>query len=190
MFRTLVPHRWSKQDAFVRRIKDGWLVPNTVFTTCTVNRNFRTACHTDRGDLAEGFGNLVAFEGERGYHGGYTIFPRFRVGVDARMGDFLGMDVHEWHGNTPLTSKEPHDPALPDNDQHERISLVCYCRVAMAKCDAFAVEDQKRVDFTSNYNSHWERFQTEGTKAGPPQDGLEDDVELLSFMTPSADPQD
>jgi hypothetical protein len=71
-FRKLVPHRWANQHRFVQRIKDGWLVPNTVFTTCTVNRNFRTAIHTDRGDLAEGFGNLVAFEGERGYEGGVT----------------------------------------------------------------------------------------------------------------------
>ena len=30
----------------------------------------------------------------------YTVFPQFGVGVDVRSGDFLAMDVHQWHSNT------------------------------------------------------------------------------------------
>ena len=45
------------------------------------------------------FGNLTVLERGK-YHGGYTVFPQFGIGVDARSGDFLSMDVHQWHSNT------------------------------------------------------------------------------------------
>ena len=35
-------------------------------------------------------------------NGGYTCFPQFGIGVDVRRGDFLAMDVHEWHMTTPI----------------------------------------------------------------------------------------
>jgi hypothetical protein len=55
----------------------------------------------DAGDLREGFGNLTVIERGK-YDGGFTLFPRFKVGVNLRTGDFLAMDVHEWHCNTEM----------------------------------------------------------------------------------------
>ena len=58
---------------------------------------------------------------ERGdkYEGAYTGFPQYGVGVDVRTGDFLAMDVHQVHGNTPKS---------PDTDNSIRLSLVNYLR--------------------------------------------------------------
>ena len=88
---------------------------------------------------------------ERGaYHGGYTLFPQYRIGFDLRTGDFLAMDVHEWHCNTELYETEADkkiNAALPriHKDDLEtgtqgaerpftRVSFVCYLREKLQKC--------------------------------------------------------
>ena len=71
------------------------------FSTITINRNFRN-CFTSRpGDFKDGFEILTVTERGK-YHGGYTIFPQFGVAVDVSCQDFLAMDVHQWHSNTPI----------------------------------------------------------------------------------------
>ena len=130
-FQALHPRRWRNQKAYIAThgIADkGWTIAGTAFTTATVNYNFRTAYHQDSGDLHEGFGNLTVIEMGDPYKGGHTVFKRYRVAVDLRMGDFLAMDVHEVHGNTPI---EAADPARPD---YGRCTLVCYCRENMKNC--------------------------------------------------------
>ena len=133
-FKMQVPGRWANQNSFVESTgirEKGWCIPGTVFTTVTVNRNYRTGLHQDAGDLREGFGNLTVLEGPGPrYEGGYTVFPQYRVAVDVRTGDFLGMDVHEFHGNTPIVGPEG----------HERVSVVCYTRVEMRGCGPWESE--------------------------------------------------
>ena len=80
-------------------------IPETAFSTVTINRNFRTAMHRDAGDFRDGFGNLTVIERGK-YHGGYTIFPQYGVGIDLRNNDFVAMDVHQWHCNTPMYETE------------------------------------------------------------------------------------
>jgi len=94
-------------------------VKGTSFSTLTTNLNFRTAVHTDKGDWPTGFGNLVVIEKGAPYKGAYTGFPQYGVAVDCRNGDFLAMNVHEPHGNTPM---------IKTDDTSQRISLVSYLR--------------------------------------------------------------
>ena len=68
--------------------------------------------------------NLIVCEKGR-YKGGCTGFPQFGVAVDVRHGDFLAMDVHEWHCNTKL---------IPIDKDYTRLSLVAYLREQMIKC--------------------------------------------------------
>ena len=104
MFEKLIPEAYQKQLSRANE-KSHLKIPETAFSTITINRNFRTALHKDAGDFSEGFGNLTVIE--RGsYHGGYTVFPQFGVGVDVRSGDFLAMDVHQWHSNTSIFETE------------------------------------------------------------------------------------
>ena len=94
-------------------------IKGTAFSTVTTNLNFRTAAHTDSGDWPTGFGNLVVIEKGESYKGAYTGFPQYGVAVDCRNGDFLAMDVHQVHGNSPMD---------PKDETSQRLSLVSYLR--------------------------------------------------------------
>ena len=78
-----------------------FVIKNTAFSTLTINHNWRTALHKDTGDFKEGFGNLTVIERGK-YHGGYTVFPQYGIGINLRNSDFCAMDVHQWHANTPM----------------------------------------------------------------------------------------
>jgi hypothetical protein len=121
-FKRLTPKNHKIQHKQAQKTK--FVIKNTSFSTVTINYNWRTALHKDAGDLKEGFGNLVVLE-EGEYKGGCTGFPQFKVAVDCRHGDFLAMDVHEWHCNTKIK---------PISDDHTRLSLVAYLREKMIKC--------------------------------------------------------
>ena len=94
-------------------------IKGTAFSTLTTNLNFRTAAHTDKGDWPSGFGNLVVIERGSNYTGSYTGFPQYGIAVDCRTGDFLAMDVHQVHGNSPM---------VKEDETSQRISLVSYLR--------------------------------------------------------------
>lgn len=116
VFRVWIPDRWMAQFATVCQAKN-WQVHGTAFSTITVNRNFRTAYHTDKGDLKAGFSCLTTL----GKHtGGLLVIPRYRVAFNVKPGSVLMMDAHEFHGNTQITG--------------ERIACVLYCRERIAKC--------------------------------------------------------
>ena len=101
-------------------------IEGTAFSTVTTNLNFRTAAHTDSGDWPTGFGNLVVIERGAPYKGAYTGFPQYGVAVDCRTGDFLAMDVHQLHGNSPME---------PKDETSQRLSLVSYLREGIVtKC--------------------------------------------------------
>jgi hypothetical protein len=93
-------------------------IPGTSFTTITTNVNFQTTIHCDKGDDAEGFGNLAVIEHGK-YTGAETCFPQYGIGVNVRSGDVLFMDVHQPHGNLPMNKK---------TDETTRLSIVCYLR--------------------------------------------------------------
>jgi hypothetical protein len=99
-FKVLIPENHKKQfDRASQQPK--YQIEGTAFSSITLNRNFRTALHRDAGDFREGYGNLSVIERGK-YHGGFTLFPQYNIGFNVRTGDFLAMDVHEWHCNTEM----------------------------------------------------------------------------------------
>lgn len=138
-FRVLVPDRHAAQ--YERANSTEFVIPNTSFSTVTINYNWRTALHKDDGDFKDGFGNLMVLE-EGKYKGGYLGFPRYGVAVDVRMGDFLAMDVHDWHCNTAM------EPVQKGAD-YTRLSIVCYLREKMERCKGTSLaESIKRSNQT------------------------------------------
>lgn len=134
-YRDLLPAKWRNQRAAADKIDSRFLVPETVFTTITVNKSFRTAAHRDAGDLNTGFSNLLVV-GSGDYTGGYLVFPELRVAVNVRPGDLLLVNNHEIiHGNTPI---------VLTNDDAERISLVCYFREKMLDLRSWEYESARR----------------------------------------------
>lgn len=124
-FERLVPDRYAAQQAMIERTSPDFVIPKTVFTTVTVNKNWATAVHTDRGDLKEGFGVLAAFRAGVPFKGCFFCLPAWRVAIDMHNCDLLFADVHQWHGNTPFHGA----PGL-----YERISLVLYYRENIQNC--------------------------------------------------------
>ncbi len=148
-FKKLIPDRHKKQYERAKK-KSFYQIEDTAFSSLTINRNFRTALHQDAGDYKEGYGNLSVVERGK-YHGGYTLFPQYGVGVDLRTGDFIAMDVHEWHCNSKLYETDEdkrynkdlpnvfnHDPntgTMGSTDKYSRISFVCYLREKIIDCN-------------------------------------------------------
>ena len=161
-FKSLVPEAHRSQLAEVKK-QPMYQIGDTAFSTLTVNMNFRTALHKDAGDYSKGFGNLSVIEWGK-YHGGETLFPRFGVGFNLRTGDFIAMDVHEWHTNAPIhETKEDaaYNKTLPDirtreattgvagsQEKYQRLSFVCYFREKIAHCvEKDTHEYYKKSDF-------------------------------------------
>jgi len=135
LFKEHLPDRWQNQKNEWDKTHEDFRIQNTVFTTVTVNKNFRTACHYDNGDLFEGFGNLAVLETGK-YSGGYTVIPKYGVAVNVRNCDLALFDVHELHANTAIVADRP----------YERISIVCYFRKKMTDCGS-AKEELQRIKY-------------------------------------------
>lgn len=134
-YKDLLPMKWGNQRAAADKIDSRFLVPETVFTTITVNKSFRTAAHRDAGDLDSGLSNLLVV-GSGDYTGGYLVFPELRIAVNVRPGDLLLVNNHEIiHGNTPIVLNNP---------EAERISLVCYFREKMLDLRSWEYESARR----------------------------------------------
>ena len=148
-FKSLVPDKYALQRKAAEKMTMVH-IKDTAFSSVTINRNFRTALHKDDGDFKDGYGNLSVIE--RGsYHGGYTLMPEFGIGFNVRTGDFLAMDVHQWHCNTELyetAEDKEKNKGLPriHKDSLEtgtlgaekpfsRVSFVCYLREKLRDCN-------------------------------------------------------
>ncbi len=129
-YRKLMPKEYKKQRAIADKTSQDFVIKGTSFTTVTVNKNWQTAVHKDAGDFKDGFGNLVAIR--RGdYHGGHFVVVRWGVGFDLQNGDLLLVDVHQWHGNTPI---------IKESKSATRLSLVMYYRENMVHCETMEKE--------------------------------------------------
>jgi len=122
----LCPKYYSKQRALADSTNRNYVIPETSFTTITVNESFRTACHQDAGDFSEGFGNLIVYNDES-YDGGLFVLPQYGIAIDLQNTDILFVDVHKWHGNTEMVARQGFEKAF-------RISFVLYYRENMFKC--------------------------------------------------------
>lgn len=155
-YKRLLPKQYAlqkkKANATPFRIAD------TAFTTITLNLNWQTFVHTDKGDDAEGMGNLAVIERGK-YEGGETCFPQYGVGVDVRTGDALYMDVHQPHGNLPIK--------LLTKDA-QRLSIVSYLRMKIYEKTKGMTKAEMRTHL-DNLNSCLEegkcsRFRTQRRK--------------------------
>lgn len=120
-YKEYIPENYAEQKKKARQTP--YHIADTAFTTVTTNVNYQTTVHVDKGDDIDGFGNLAVIEYGK-YNGGETCLPQYGIGVDVRTGDVLYMNVHEPHGNLPVT--------LESKDA-KRLSIVCYLRTSIWK---------------------------------------------------------
>ena len=142
MFKELVNERYIIQKERANETPD-FVIEDTCFSTITLNYSWQTALHRDAGDFVKGFGNLIVLEdheNQNTFEGCYTGFPQYGIAVNVRQGDFLAMDVHEWHCNTELIPKNKtifgkwSDIEIRNKWYLNRLSVVCYLRDNMIRC--------------------------------------------------------
>lgn len=127
LYQLCFPDNWNKQRLFVESLNQNMVIGKSVFTTITVNQDFRTRTHRDTGDYNSGFGCLAVFG--KGFRGGELLLPDYKIEVQMNEGDLLFFDVHELHCNNPIYGKG-------------RVSLVCYAREGIAeKCKDVSVDE-------------------------------------------------
>jgi hypothetical protein len=123
-YKELIPEKWEIQNQYAKATDNNYVIEGTTFTTVTVNKDFQTAVHKDAGDLKNGFGNLSCYK-TKGSKGGYFVLPEYKIAFDLGSTDLLLVDVHKWHGNTPI---------INETEEDERISFVMYYREKTIKC--------------------------------------------------------
>jgi hypothetical protein len=119
VFKACLPFEYAVQMAEVNKVPDDLKIARTAFTTLTDNRNLRTACHKDEGDLRQGTGCMATL-GK--WQRSELVIPQFSLAANYQPGDLLLADVHLWHGNAPMV------------EGGERITAVLYCRERMHEC--------------------------------------------------------
>jgi hypothetical protein len=115
------PDKWLHQYEIYKKSPKEFIIPNTNFSTITLNNTFRTATHKDKGDCKKG---LTCFTTKKigDYSGGELHFPEYDVGVNVEEGDLLIFNPHIIHCNNEIKGDG-------------RVSFVFYLREKMNKCD-------------------------------------------------------
>lgn len=137
--------RYDVQRAIADATSQDFVIPNTAFTTMTVNKNWQTACHQDAGDLKEGFGVMSVLANGK-YDGCYLVIPAYRVAFNVRNTDIILFDSTEWHGNTSFIGLK---------ESYNRVSVVHYYRKDMVKCGT-AKEELDRAKRFAGKGSRWD----------------------------------
>ena len=110
---------------------------DTPFSTMTLNYDFRTANHKDKGDFDQVLSTLTIFEDKiNNYKGFYLGLPDYKIAFDLRDGDTIYFDAHEYHANTEceiLTNDLPID-SMTGNSFAGRMAVVLYLRENLIKC--------------------------------------------------------
>lgn len=140
LFKQTVYEKWHAQHS--ASSKTNFKIENTSFSTITLNYNFQTALHKDKGDYKNGFGNLAVFR--RGnWQGNYLGLYQYGICIHIDHGDYLTFDVHEWHCNTDFYNSIH----TQTDDKDMRLSMVFYLRESIIKrCNNLE-------DNSSNFNN-------------------------------------
>lgn len=121
LYFSYVPDKWLYQNEKYSKSPKEFVIPETNFSTLTINRDWRTAAHKDRGDCKEGLTAFTVKELDN-FEGGELCFPNYDIGIDIREGDLLLFDPHVTHCNNKLT-------------KNGRVSFVFYLREKLDKCE-------------------------------------------------------
>ena len=118
-----------------------YTIPETCFTTVTVNYSFETALHYDRGDFGYAMLSVVKDKSNPNeYTGCLLVFPQYRIAFDIQEGDMLVADTHNiMHGNTEFKpvgeiSGNFSEREIKNHWCFNRISMVGFVREGMKEC--------------------------------------------------------
>jgi len=135
-FQLALPERYAIQKEYVEQIHPAFRIPDTVFTTVTVNTNYRTYAHRDQGNLRQGFSNLLIMGYGKPFSGGHFILPEFGVEFPLKPRDLLFVQNDEYiHSNTPI---------IKEDATSSRMALVLYVRESALFSGTPAFEEYRK----------------------------------------------
>ena len=141
-FRLVLPDRYDIQRSYVERIHPDFRIQDTVFTTITVNSNYKTSAHRDDNNLRQGFSNLLVLGHGSPYKGGHLILPEFGVEFPLKPRDLLFVQNDEYiHSNTAIIAKDA---------TSTRMSLVLYVKESMLFSGTPEFESHRKNFFELN----------------------------------------
>jgi len=123
LYKSIYPAGYKYQSEYCQKTPD-YCIDGTIFTTITVNLNWRTALHQDAGDLRNGYSALMVAE-QGTWLGAYLGYPQYGIAVNLRQGDLLIKDPHQFHANTKF---------IPESDDAVRMTLIYYYREGIMNC--------------------------------------------------------
>lgn len=130
-FKKYWPEKFQLQADVAQKTHKDFVIPGTAFTTVTVNKNYRTACHVDPRNLEESIATMLVLHDGR-LDGGELILPEFDLGLRFRSGDLAWfLNTNLWHGNAPIVRY---------GTKSQRCSLVMYFRKGMVNCGSHEEE--------------------------------------------------
>ena len=117
-FKKRLPVEFDRQKKCSEKIKS-YCIDNSIYSTITINNNFKTYLHTDDNNFDNGYGCLMIDEQNGIRHNGFNLlFPRYELSIDMKKGDILFFKSKEYHCNTHYEATE----------NYERTSYVFYLR--------------------------------------------------------------
>jgi hypothetical protein len=135
--KTYLPESYAFHKESADKVNPEFLFEGSIYSTMTLNYDFRTASHRDTGDLQGGISTLTILEDiEDNYEGFYLGLPEYKICFNVRNGDTLYFDAHEMHCNTEfkvLTDKLPVN-TLTEKNYAGRMTIVCYLRNRLHRC--------------------------------------------------------
>lgn len=140
-----LPEKYAELKNVTSQVPE-YLIESTIFSTVTVNYNWQTAAHVDKGDYRNGYSVLTVCE-QGTWEGCYLGYPQYGICLDIREGDIAIINPHEYHCNTELELK---------SDDAVRLSMVLYFREGMLKCSAprTTSAETHKIDQDSTMSTH------------------------------------
>lgn len=133
---------WELQKKWIDKTSEDFYIPGTIYTTVTVNKNFRTAAHLDAKNLYDGMAAMLYLRQGK-LTGGDVVLPEWKTGVHLDTNDLIIFrNMKDYHGNTPIT---------PLNQNTQRCTLVFYYREGMVKCGT-AEQELERAKSGSDFS--------------------------------------
>lgn len=123
--------KWELQKDTAEKTHQDFVIPETVFTTITVNKNYRTAAHKDAKNLEGSIATMMVIH-DGNIKGGELILPEFDLAFRFKSGDLVWFNNPElFHGNAPI---------IRLGEKAQRCSLVFYFRRGMVNCGSHLEE--------------------------------------------------
>jgi hypothetical protein len=123
-FRKTNPKRFEKHMEQLRRVKDRWVIPGSVFTSGICNKNNALPYHYDTGNFKGAWSSMLGFS--RGMEGGNLVFPEYRLAFSTEGARaFLFDGQGELHGVEYFRPKSP--SAYRYTVVYYALKLMCNC---------------------------------------------------------------